>query len=99
MSVTGSATGDFDVSGRFFVSGSMLLAPGGVNNTGTARLRTYYSGFIDDITPYAFTFNNTATTELSTVYTSNAVTITGTNTGLTITISNGTYSINGGTYT
>jgi hypothetical protein len=52
-----------------------------------------------DSTPNAFTFIDITNAARSTVYTSNSVTITGVNIASTISVTGGTYSINGNAYT
>lgn len=52
-----------------------------------------------DSTPNQFTFNDVSGAILSTVYTSNIITITGIDTASPISIVGGSYSKNGGTYT
>lgn len=52
-----------------------------------------------DTTPDAFTFTDVTGATLSTVYTSNTVTISGINAAAPISITGGTYSINGGAFT
>ena len=56
-------------------------------------------GYTVDTTPDAFTFNDIANAALSTVQTSNAITVSGINGTAKVTVSGGTYSKNGGTYT
>jgi len=52
-----------------------------------------------DTTPDAFSFTDVPNATASTVYTSNAITVAGINTAAAISITGGTYSINGGAYT
>lgn len=52
-----------------------------------------------DTTPDAFTFTDITSAFGDTVYTSNTITVTGINAAAAITITGGTYSINGGAYT
>lgn len=52
-----------------------------------------------DTTPTAFTFTDVTGATLSTVYTSNTITVAGINTASPISITGGTYSKNGGSYT
>ncbi len=53
----------------------------------------------EDTTPSGFTFTDVTGAALSTQYTSNAITVAGINTASAISITGGTYSINGGGYT
>jgi agarase len=52
-----------------------------------------------DSTPDSFGFNTITGAALSSGYISNAITITGIDTSSMISITNGLYSIDGGTYT
>ncbi len=52
-----------------------------------------------DTTPDAFTFTDVTDATTSTLYTSNAITVTGINTDATISVTSGEYSINSGTWT
>ena len=52
-----------------------------------------------DSTPNQFTFTDQTNVALSTVITSNTITVSGINTAATISITGGEYSINGGSYT
>lgn len=55
--------------------------------------------FVADTTPDAFSFAPQTNVALNTVVTSNPITVTGINTGSPITITSGSYAINGGAYT
>jgi agarase len=57
------------------------------------------SGTQIDATPNAFSFNAITNAVLNSGYTSNAITVTGINTGTSISISNGRYRINAGGFT
>lgn len=52
-----------------------------------------------DTTPDAFSFTDVTGASLSTVYTSDPITVTGIDAAAAITITGGTYSINGGAFT
>lgn len=51
-----------------------------------------------DTTPSPFTFTDITNATLSTVYTSNTITVSGINSAAAISITGGTYSVNGGSY-
>jgi hypothetical protein len=57
------------------------------------------SGGSSDTTPDQFTFTDVSNQPINTVITSDPVTITGIDAASAITVSGGTYSINGGAYT
>ena len=71
---------------------SATLTIGGVS--GAFRVTT-----LNDTTPDAFTFTAQTGVPLSTVITSNTITVSGIDAATTISIVGGTYSINGGSYT
>lgn len=54
---------------------------------------------VPDTTPDAFAFTDVTGATVSTVYTSNTITVSGINASTAITITGGTYSINGAAYT
>lgn len=54
---------------------------------------------VPDTTPDAFTFTDVTGATLSTVYTSNTITVSGINASTAISITGGTYSKNAGAYT
>lgn len=58
-----------------------------------------FTSIATDTTPNQFTFTDVTSAALSTIYTSNTVTITGINSAAAISITGGTYSINSGSYT
>nr|MDD3720499.1 DUF5011 domain-containing protein [Candidatus Gracilibacteria bacterium] len=63
----------------------------------TDHLSFFAPGF--DSTPDSFSFTSLTDKELNTLYESNTITVTGTNTGSTISIVGGEYKIGTGTYT
>ena len=69
------------------------LTIGGVSDTFTSTT------VAKDTTPNAFSFTDQTGVALSTVVTSNEITITGINVATPISVSNGKYSLNGGAYT
>jgi subtilisin family serine protease/N-acetylneuraminic acid mutarotase len=90
--------------------GAWLIVYKSVNFTGTARSIDFTecqnSCVVDDITlrlvdttPDQFTFTAQTGVPLSTVITSNTITVSGINAAAPISITGGTYSINGGAYT
>ena len=67
------------------------LTIGGVSDT--------YSSTTGDFTPAAFSFIDVSDVDYNTTMTSNTITVSGINAATSISVSNGTYSINGGAYT
>jgi hypothetical protein len=63
------------------------------------RVATSVATGAADTTPNAFTFTDVTGATVSTVYTSNTITVTGINAAAAISITGGTYSVNGGSYT
>ena len=94
------AANGVDVDGRIFsdYSGiqSIWLRKAA---TGTVVLLTTTTPSVTDTTPAAFTFTAVTSVTPSAVQTSNSITVTGINAASAISISGGTYSINGGAYT
>ena len=80
-------------SGSFATAVNAVLTIGGVSDTYTVTT------LAEDTTPTAFTFTDINDADLSTVYTSNTITVAGINSPADITITGGTYSKNGGAYT
>lgn len=80
-------------SGSFSTTTTVSLTIGGV--VGTFQITTRPPGAAPD----AFTFTDQTGVALSTVVTSNTVTLSGIESALNVTISGGTYSKNGGAYT
>ena len=80
-------------SGSFSTAVNAALTIGGVSDTYTVTTTA-----ADDV-PSAFTFTDITNASTSTQYTSNTITVLGINTSSAITITGGTYSINGGSYT
>ena len=72
------------------------LTIGGVSDVFTS---TTIAAVAPDTTPEQFTFTNVVGAALSTIYTSNPVSIFGINTGAPISVSGGTYNIDGGAFT
>lgn len=66
--------------------------------TSSERTKISMAGFAADLTPNAFTFTPQTGVSVGAIVTSNEVSITGINANTTITITGGTYSINGGTF-
>lgn len=66
---------------------------------GRPRGRSNTDAAPSDSTPNAFTFTDVVGSEVSTVNTSNTITVTGIDTTSAISITGGTYSVNGGAYT
>ena len=73
------------------------------NAGGSATAQSNSTGAIaaapTDTTPNAFSFTDVTNATLSTVYTSNAITVAGINAAAPISITGGTYSVNSGAYT
>lgn len=72
-----------------------VVTVGGVSDTFTSTT----AATAPDTTPNAFTFIDITGAELSTVYTSNTITVSGINAATAISVSGLTYSKNGATYT
>jgi len=64
-----------------------------------AMMQMFVGGFAPDDEPDAFTFTDVTGQNPSTAITSNSITVTGINVASDITVSGGTYSINGGAFT
>lgn len=86
--------------GSFGVADSVYLyviaSDGTVNSAG--KLITF-GGTAVDITPNAFTFTDVTGATRSTQYTSSSITVSGLDSSASISITGGTYSKNGGSYT
>jgi len=98
---TASGTTSWSVSGITLYSGDNIItvtARDAANNTGTDILTVTYTPPSDTI-PDQFTFNDQTGAALNTTVTSNTITVTGINAAASISITGGTYSINGGAYT
>jgi hypothetical protein len=80
-------------SGSFSTAVNTTLTIGGVSDTFTSTT------LAADATPDAFTFTDQTGVALNTTITSNTITISGINTGASISITGGSYSISGGAYT
>lgn len=80
-------------SGSFSTATNTVLTIGGVSDTFTTTT------LAADTTPNAFTFTDQTNVPLSDVRTSNSITVLGINTSTAISVTGGTYSINGGAYT
>lgn len=80
-------------SSNFSSSVNTTLTVGGVSDTFTTT-----TGAADS-TPNSFTFNDQTNVQLNTTQTSNEITISGINTSVSVSVSGGTYSKNGGAYT
>ena len=100
-SATGSIINGQSVKVRHTSSGSnstttdTVLTIGSVSDTFT----TTTLAFVADTTPDAFTFTDQSDTALSTLTESASITVSGINSSANISVSNGEYSIDGGTYT
>lgn len=78
---------------------ALAVSANGMNayvGTGSGTVLHYTTS---DAVPNAFSFTAQSGVALSTVTTSNTITVAGINTGAAITITGGTYSVNGGAYT
>lgn len=71
---------------------SAVINIGGISDTFTVTT-------LDDTVPNAFTFTDQTNAALSTLATSNTITVTGISVPVAISIVGGTYSVNGGSYT
>ncbi len=83
-------------SGSYSTTVNVVLTIGGVSDT--YSVRTGANPASDDV-PDAFSFTDVTNASLSTLYTSNTITIAGIDIPSAISISGGTYSKNGGSYT
>lgn len=79
-------------SASYITAVNATLTVGGVSDTYTVTTK-------NDLTPDPFTFTDVVDKELSTVYESNIVTITGITAPVAISITTGEYRINGGSWT
>ena len=82
-------------SSSYTTATNTTLTIGGVSDTFTSTTQA----FVSDTTPDAFYFTDQTGVALSTVITSNTITVAGINSATSISITGGTYSINGGAYT
>lgn len=80
-------------SGSFSTAVNAVLTIGGVSDTYSVTT------LASDTTPNAFTFTDVTGATISTQYTSNSITVTGINSPAAISITGGTYNVNGGSYT
>lgn len=80
-------------SGSFSTAVNVVLTIGGVSDTYSVTT------LASDGTPDVFSFTDASGVELSTVTTSNTITVAGINTTAAISITGGTYSKNGGAFT
>jgi hypothetical protein len=82
------------------LTGSRGLALHSVpTDTNADGIADYGRGITRDTTPTAFSFTDQADVEAEAVITSAAITVAGLNAAAAITVSGGTYSINGGSFT
>jgi hypothetical protein len=81
-------------SGSASTATNTVLTIGGVSDTYTTT-----TAAAADTTPDAFTFTDITDATVSTLYTSNTITVTGINASTAVTITGGEYSKNGGAYT
>jgi len=82
-------------SSSYLTTTSTTLTIGGVSDTFSVTTKSA----LPDTTPDQFTFTDQTGVALNTTITSNMITVSGINAAASITISGGTYSINGGSYT
>jgi hypothetical protein len=82
-------------AGAYLSAAGTTLTIGGVSDTYSVTT----SDDPSDDTPDQFIFTDITDAALNTVYTSNSITVSGINVASAITVSGGTYSINGGAYT
>lgn len=68
------------------------------SHTTDQAVRVTVTNIVDDTTPVPFTFSDVLTADRSTPVASNTVTVSGINVPTALTVSGGTYSINGGAY-
>ena len=80
-------------AGTYSTTKSATLTIGGVSDTFSVTTMAA------DTTPDAFHFTDRTNVTLNTEFKSNAITVSGINTATPISITGGTYAINGGTYT
>ena len=83
-------------SGSNSTTTNAILTIGGVSDTFSVTTLPLAGS---DTTPNQFTFTDRTNVALSTVITSNTITVSGINTAATVSITGGEYSINGGSYT
>ena len=82
-------------SASYSTATNTTLTIGGVSDTFTSTTLA----FVADTTPDAFTFTDQTGVALSSTITSNTITVSGINSAASISVTGGTYSINGGAYT
>jgi hypothetical protein len=95
----GTVTNGATVSVRVTSSASFATAVNAVLTIGGTSDTYTVTTLAADTTPDAFTFTDVTGATLSTIYTSNSITVSGINSNAAISITGGTYSINGGGYT
>jgi hypothetical protein len=76
-----------------------FLSNGLGSGNGTPWIASFFVGGASDTTPDAFSFTDQSGVALSSTITSAAITVSGIDAAADITITGGTYSINGGAYT
>jgi hypothetical protein len=84
-------------SGSYSTTTNATLTIGGISDT--FSVTTLAATQTPDTTPELFTFTDQTNVQLSTVITSNTITVSGITSTTPISITGGTYSINGGSYT
>ena len=89
---------DFGGTARVGAVGFFIGSKGYIG-TGSWDTKDFWEYEPPDTTPDQFTFTDQTGVALSTVTTSNTITVSGINAATPIVISGGTYSINGGSYT
>lgn len=97
--VTTSGTGTLVLAARVTSSGSFSTAVNCTVSIGSVSDTYTVTTAASDNTPDQFTFTDQSNVNLTTLITSNTITVSGINTTSTISISGGEYSINGGAYT
>lgn len=97
----GGATSSTYTVGAGTLGNALRVKVTATNSQGSANANSAATSVVvaADTTPAAFSFTDVTDATTNTVYTSNAITVSGINLPATITVTGGEYSINGGTYT
>ena len=99
LNLLSEAYGNSGAEGVSLTDFSNTLGPSIFSTDGTVLLWDVPPTNSTDTTPDSFTFTDQTNVELNTTGTSNTITVSGINAATPISITGGTYSINGGSYT
>jgi hypothetical protein len=98
-SVSGTVTNGQAVTVRLTASASFSTATNATLTIGTVSDTFTATTLVEDTAPDPFDFDDVSNADLSTEYTSDPITVSGINSAAPISVTGGTYSINGGSFT